>query len=108
MNYFDTSIHMITHPAVGTPSLDPLPPEVTTRILCHYVNTTSQLQIARITNIPKWYFERVVFPGQHLLFEAPRWAELEIYTSERPSAVLTNKITCESLRVDEGAEKAKR
>jgi len=33
-------------------------------ILCWYLNTTSKVQIARITNIPNWYFERTVFPGE--------------------------------------------
>jgi hypothetical protein len=42
--------------------LDPLPKGGTSVILCCYVNATSQIQVSRITNIPNWYFERVVFP----------------------------------------------
>ncbi len=79
--------------------LDALPPEAAERCLCHYLNFTSGLQIIRITNIPNWYFERVVFPGQQLLFEVPRSAELEIHTGQLPSAMLTHKISCERLRV---------
>ena len=79
--------------------LDALPPEAAERWLCHYLNFTNGLQIIRITNIPNWYFERVVFPGQHLLFEAPRNAELEIHTGQLPSTILTDKIPCERLQV---------
>jgi hypothetical protein len=57
-------------------------------ILCHYVNVTSKMQIARISNIPNWYFERVVFPGQHLFFEAPQDAQLEIHTNTTATAIL--------------------
>lgn len=106
MNFFNTTINVTAHPTVGVPSLDSLPPEATC-ILCHYINATSCLQIARITNIPNWYFERVVFPGQRLLFEAPRWAELEIYTAQLPSSMLSVKISCESLWVKEETEKGR-
>jgi hypothetical protein len=85
--------------------LDFLPPENSGRILCNYVNATSLLQIARITNITNWYFERVVFPGQWLLFEAPRLAQLEIHTGELPSAILADKIPCVCLGVSVGREK---
>ncbi len=82
-----------------------LPIEDSSRILCHYVNATSVVQIARITNIPNWYFERVVFPGQRLLFEAPLVAELEIHTGSIPSAILLDKISCaKNLQVYSGKE----
>lgn len=68
-------------------------------ILCYYVNATSIVQITRIANIPNWYFERVVFPGQRLLFEAPLEAKLEIHSGEFPNAILTDKIPCICLLV---------
>lgn len=49
-------------------------------ILCCYVNTTNSLQVVRITNIHHWWFKRVVFPGQRLLFETVLDARLEIHT----------------------------
>lgn len=67
-------------------------------ILCCYVNTTSKIQIARIENIANW-LERVVFPGQRLLFEALPNAQLEIYTGMIATAILLDKIQCECLRV---------
>ncbi len=83
--------------------IDSLPTKYSNRILCSYLNTTSRIQIARITNIVHWHLERAIFPGQHLLFEAVPDAQLEIHTSKVISAVLTDKITCARLRVDEGS-----
>lgn len=83
-----------------------LSPEDSRRILCSYVNATSILQIVRVTNISNWYFERVMFPGQCLLFEAPRLAQLEIHTAEIPSAILADKISCTRLQVRVGTEKS--
>lgn len=70
--------------------------------LSSYINATSQPQIARITNISNWYFERVVFPGERLLFKAPPAAQLEIHTCTIASAILSDKIPCDCLRVSEG------
>lgn len=78
---------------------DPLPSDSTDPIICCYVNATSRIQIARITNIPNWYFERVVFPGQRLVFEALPAALLEIHCGMMASAILSDTIPCETLRV---------
>jgi hypothetical protein len=72
------------------------------RILCCYVNTTSQHQIIRMSDIPNGSLERVVFSGQCLLFEALPQARLEIYSSEMASAVLADTISCNRLQVEEG------
>ncbi len=79
--------------------LDPLPKDSSDPILCCYINTTSQIQIARITNIQNWYFERVVFPGQRLVFEAMPQAQLEIHTGMMASAILSDTISCQRLKV---------
>jgi hypothetical protein len=78
--------------------LDPLSPD-DAQIFCCYLNSTSQIQIARISNIDNWYFERVVFPGQRLMFEAPTQACLEIHTGVMASSILSDKISCEELIV---------
>ena len=70
-------------------------------ILCYYANVTNQIQVVRIGNIPNWYFERVVFPGQRLMFEAAAEAVLEIHTGAVASAILSDKIPCYVLRVIE-------
>jgi hypothetical protein len=72
-------------------------------VLCCYVNATSKIQIARITNIPDWYFERVVFPGQRLMFEALPKALLEIHTGMMASAILSDTIPCNRLAIDQEA-----
>jgi 3-hydroxymyristoyl/3-hydroxydecanoyl-(acyl carrier protein) dehydratase len=69
------------------------------QILCYYKNTTSQIQIARILNITNWYFERVVFPGEQLLFEAVPEAELEIHTGKAVDRISADKIICDRLQV---------
>lgn len=77
--------------------LDPLPPDQSSHLVCCYVNATSKIQIARISNIPNWHYERVVFPGQRLVFEAPPKSLLEIHTGMMASAILSDKIPCDRL-----------
>lgn len=80
--------------------LDRIPSDHTDPMLCCYVNATSKMQVVRITNIHNWYFERVVFPGQRLMFEALPEAQLEIHTGLMASAILSDTIPCERLIVD--------
>ena len=80
---------------------DPLPSSSNTSIVCCYVNATSRIQIARITNVPNWYFERVVFPGQRLVFEATSDALLEIHCGMMASAILADTIPCDRLQVED-------
>ncbi|HIK09484.1 MAG TPA: DUF1830 domain-containing protein [Oscillatoriaceae cyanobacterium M33_DOE_052] len=86
--------------------IDPVPSYLHDRIVCCYVNATSKIQIARITNIPNWYFERVVFPGQHLIFEALPEALLEIHSGMMASAILSDTILCDRLRMEEQRNEA--
>ncbi|CDN12496.1 MAG: DUF1830 domain-containing protein [Richelia sp.] len=79
--------------------LDTLPPDQGEKILCCYVNATSKIQVARISNIPNWYFERVVFPGQRLVLESLAMAQLEIHTGTMASAILSDTIPCIRLAV---------
>lgn len=82
-------------------AMDALPTGLTNqRLVCCYVNATSAIQVARITNIANWYFERVVFPGQRLIFEALTEACLEIHTGMMASAIITDTIPCGSLVIE--------
>ncbi len=81
--------------------LDPVPSENSEPILCCYVNATSRIQVVRITNIANWYFERVVFPGQRLMFEAPITGQLEVHTGMMASAILSDRIPCQKLAVQQ-------
>lgn len=80
--------------------LDPLPSGSSDWIFCCYLNATNKIQIARITNVENWYFERVVFPGQRLVFETTPKALLEIHTGMMASAILSDTIPCGRLMVD--------
>lgn len=79
-----------------TQILDALPARYSRKLLCCYPNCSSELQMVRITNIPNWYFERVVFPYKRLLFEAVLGAVLEIYRGEE---AMSSSIACERLQV---------
>ena len=81
--------------------LDPTSTAKEENILCCYVNATSQIQVVRVTNIPNWYFERVVFPGQRLVFEALPTAQLEIHTGMMASSIISDTIPCDQLSVTE-------
>ena len=83
---------------------DPLPAGLhDKKIVCSYVNATSKIQIARITDVPRWYFERVVFPGQNLMFEAVASAHVEIHTGMMASSILSDTIPCVQLQVEEAS-----
>ena len=84
--------------------LDPIPTGQRNALLCCYVNATNHIQVARITNIDNWYFERVVFPGQRLVFEALPKAQLEIHTGMMASAILSDTIPCERLCISDGSD----
>lgn len=77
------------------------PSEYNERILCCYVNGTSNTLVAKVTNIPNWNFERVVFPNERFLFEALPTAELEIHRNTPSGKVLSDKVTCNYLRVND-------
>jgi Domain of unknown function (DUF1830) len=81
--------------------LDPIPDDRSEPIYCCYVNNSSRVQVTRITNIENWYFERVAFPGQRLVFEAPMNAYLEIHTGHMASAVMSDRIPCIRLQIAE-------
>ena len=68
-------------------------------ILCCYVNATAHVEVVRITNIANWYFERVVFPGQRLLFKAPTTAKLEIHTGMSISSIKSETVDCKTLQL---------
>lgn len=69
-------------------------------MLCSYINQTPFLEIVRISNVKNWYFEKVIFPQQHILFSCQAQAVLEVYSSEFSTALLVDKISCELLQVE--------
>lgn len=70
------------------------------KILCRYCNNSDHVQVARIENLPDEYFERVFFPGDRLVFKTFPHAWLEIYTGELCSALLSERILCDQLKIE--------
>lgn len=97
---------LISSLAVMAQIIDPIPSDESNRIVCCYVNATSKIQIARSSNTGNWYFERVVFPGQRLVFEAPSQAVLEIHTGMMASSILSDNIPCDRLAMNEESSSA--
>jgi hypothetical protein len=64
--------------------------------LCLHTNITSKIQILRLKTIENLTWERIVFPGERLMFEALPDAELEIKDSEVTSVI----VSCQPLRVN--------
>lgn len=80
---------------------DAVAPSRETSLLCFYTNQSHSIQVLRIANVSHNYWERVVFPGQRLLFEATRDAKLEVYSSENFNNLLADVIPCHKLEVQE-------
>jgi len=66
------------------------------KINCCYCNNSKTTQIVLIKDIFS-YFERTVFPGKNLLFEANKDSFLEVHTLEIPTATLAERICCANL-----------
>ncbi len=63
--------------------------------LCVHVNASDRIQVVRLTECSA-ELERVVFPGQRLMFEAPADAVLEIYAgNDEPE--LQERVACGDL-----------
>lgn len=73
-----------------------------TKILCFYTNGTRFIQIIRMADMAESSLERVVFPGQRLLFEALPESFIEISTANLTAKTITKKIQCAAIQVDEG------
>lgn len=68
-------------------------------ILCYYLNSTSEIQVIKSECRENWDFERVVFPGQRLFFEALSTAQLEIYKAKNSGLELVARVKCDRLQV---------
>ena len=72
------------------------------KVLCSYQNPTSTIQILRIDESGWEEFERIVFPGQIFLFEAPPESQLTIFYAVSPDAIEMSRISCHTLQVNQG------
>lgn len=87
-----------------TQILDALPDHYRNRTLCSYRNGSGQIQVVRIVNIPDWKFERVVFPGDRILFEAVLEATLQVHSKSPFGIPHITHIPCFALRILEKSE----
>ncbi len=67
-------------------------------LLCGYINATSQIQIAKISDNSE--FEKVIFPYEKLLFDAPEESELKIFIEIAGETSLFASIPCQQLQSD--------
>lgn len=63
-------------------------------IICFYVNATHNIQVLRLNYFEGSTWERVIFPGERLMFEAHPQGKLEIKTSEAEALLMS----CQQLR----------
>jgi hypothetical protein len=70
----------------------------TNTITCFYRNETSGLQIAQIDEGSDFFLERVIIPGQCLIFEAPATASLQIRSNRLVTTISEDTIPCKQLQ----------
>lgn len=83
---------------------DILSTEITAAILCCYINVTDRIQILRLPKLTNGFYDRVIFPGERLMFEATPEDQLEIHTAKPANIILSQKIPCARLQVCEGMQ----
>jgi sorbitol-specific phosphotransferase system component IIA len=64
-------------------------------VVCFYTNVTHNIQVLRLNHFECSTWERIIFPGERLMFEAQPQCKLEIKTSEAGTLLLS----CQQLRV---------
>ncbi|QUY45556.1 DUF1830 domain-containing protein [Acaryochloris marina] len=82
--------------------------ETSQGLRCRYANQTSNFQIIRIVELPNFFFERVVCPGQQLVFEANLDSQLEVHSGSLISSVLSDTIPCCRLALERIKAKSNR
>lgn len=77
-----------------------------TQFLCYYINDTNNMQIIRLLSVVKCEFERVVFSGERILFNAVPESYLEVYSS-LVNEMQSSRMNCKFLQVNESPDLAK-
>lgn len=67
--------------------------------MCCYHNQNAHIQIIRIKGTDGQCFERVVFPGQRLMFQANPDSTLDVISAQSASALVADRIQCHRLCV---------
>ena len=74
--------------------------ELDEKTLCAYQNLSSNWQIIKITNVPNYYWEKAVSPGQRVVFIASVKAILKVFSAENITAILIDSISCHQLKIN--------
>lgn len=74
-------------------------------VLCCYINKTQRIQIGKIAYYPEGHLEKVIFPGEKFLFEAPADAFLAIYIELAGNTTLIDSIPCSHLQTQTAPKK---
>jgi hypothetical protein len=67
-------------------------------ITCAYRNETPGPQVVRIDESSEFYLERMVMPGQCLIFDALATASLQIHSYRMTSTIQEDTIPCQQLQ----------
>jgi hypothetical protein len=70
-------------------------------ILCCYVNRTNLPQVGWLANLPSWQFERLILPGESILFTTDAEARLELHAVTTKTALHVEQIPCQLLSIGE-------
>lgn len=76
------------------------PTDTDSQELYCYTNRTNKVAIARIRNLANRHCERVVFPGEHFLFEAEDSCKLEISQQTNTGIIEDTIPCCEIKKID--------
>ena len=68
------------------------------QVRCSYQNLSSNWQIIKITNIPNYHWEKVVMPGQKVIFKSSIKANLKVFSTKNITAMLIDTISCQKLK----------
>lgn len=73
-------------------------------MLCYYNNNTQTIQLLQVKNVENWYFEKIVFPHEYIMFEAPETAQLEIHYQSPMDRISPDILPCSHIQVKCGLE----
>ncbi len=69
----------------------------TSKVLCHYINSTHKMQLIRVLDNHNCNYEKVIFPQQRILFEAILEGRLEVYIEQEGKQMLKEIFSCHNL-----------
>lgn len=84
----------------GSKKRPKLTTDIEEKILCAYQNLSNSWQIIKITDVPNYYWEKVVLPGQEIVFQGISQANLNIFSADYITSILIDTIPCHKLKTN--------